>query len=160
MLFTLLSSSMAAQQTTPQYGNIDELLEQLNDDSVPYIHVQDLSKNFTEYQILDTRKKSEYEVSHLPGAIWVGQSYRRSRIKMLDATTPIVVYCTVGVRSEDYGERLLKAGFTQVYNLYGSIFSWKDAGYNLVDGNNLPTDAVHIFSHEWGKYLKTGKKVF
>ena len=29
--------------------------------------------NTDAYTILDTRKKEEFEVSHLPGAIWVGE---------------------------------------------------------------------------------------
>ena len=140
--------------------SIPALLERYNDKTVPYIKVDSLHKNLSDFVILDTRRKKEFEVSHLPNAIWVGEKFKMKRLNKIDKEKPVVVYCSVGVRSENYGEDLLEAGFTSVYNLYGSIFSWKDAGYEIVDMDDKPTDKVHTYSRHWGKYLKTGKKVF
>jgi hypothetical protein len=70
------------------------------------------------------------------------------------------VYCSIGVRSEDAGETINNLSFSNVQNLYGGIFMWKDAGFSVVDNFNKPTDNVHVYSKEWGKYLKTGKKVY
>ena len=53
--------------------SIDSLLKKYNKHSVPYISVQELAMNYEDYIVLDTRKKEEFEVSHLPNAIWVGE---------------------------------------------------------------------------------------
>jgi predicted sulfurtransferase len=79
--------------------------------------------------------------------------------KIEDKNAPIVVYCSIGVRSEDIGEKLQKAGFTNVKNLYGGIFEWKNQG-NPVYKNKMETDSVHTFNKQWGKLLDKGIKVY
>ena len=102
---------------------------------------------------LDARESEEYEVSHLPGAIHLG--YRRpdySRLDGLSNDTPLVVYCTIGYRSESMAEELKSRGFTQVYNLYGSIYAWILAGNPVVDENG-PVQRVHTYNGKWGNFL-------
>ena len=142
--------------------NIDKLLEQYNTRSIPYISVEELKMSSEKYQILDTRKLEEYQVSHIPNAIWVGENINDSLINTLNLSTekPLVVYCSVGIRSEAYGEQLKAKGYKNIQNLYGSIFAWKDAGYPVLDSLNSETEQVHVFSKVWGKYLKTGEKVY
>lgn len=142
-------------------SDIDLLLKEYNERTVPYISVDELDKGKDKYLILDTRKKAEYDVSHIPGAIWVSESVNDSIYAFAKAKkdTPIVLYCSVGVRSEDFGEQLQELGFTNVKNLYGSIFSWKDQDKPIVNKANKPTDSVHVYSKLWSKYLKKGIKV-
>ena len=142
--------------------SIDTLLSKYNTRSVPYISVQQLKMDMSNFLILDTRKKEEYNVSHIPGAVWVSEKVNDSIYAFAKAKKdqPIVVYCSVGIRSEGFGERLKKIGFTNVQNLYGSIFAWKDEGYELRNKKEQKTDSVHVFSKVWGKYLKTGNKVY
>ncbi|WP_236641981.1 rhodanese-like domain-containing protein [Dokdonia sinensis] len=156
-ILLLLSFATAIGQT-----DIDVLLKQYNTRSVPYISVQELKMGAENYLILDTRKKEEYEVSHIPNAIWVSEKVNDSiySFAKADKSKPIVVYCSVGIRSEDFGEKLKKLGYTDVQNLYGSIFAWKDEGYDVVNAQGKVTDSVHVYSKVWGKYLKTGKKVY
>ncbi|WP_194850006.1 rhodanese-like domain-containing protein [Nonlabens antarcticus] len=149
---TLFGSAFAKAQS------IDNLLKQYNHHSVPYISVQELSMDYEDYVILDTRKKEEFDVSHLPNAIWVGEKWEPTARWGHDAT--IAVYCSVGIRSEDYGEQMQEAGFSKVRNLYGSIFAWKDAGFKLVDSAGKATENVHTYSKTWAKYLKTGNKKY
>lgn len=149
--------------TMVSYGqSIDGALEKYNTNSVDYITVVQLKTDYTNYVILDTRARKEYEVSHLPGAIFIGdkEDFHNYLATKPDRSKPVVVYCSIGVRSEDAGETINKLGFTNVKNLYGGIFMWKDAGYKVVDTNNRPTEKVHVYSKEWGKYLKTGEKVY
>jgi len=150
------AGSMLAQK------NIDALLEQYNTRSIPYISVQELKMDEDTYTILDTRKKQEFLVSHLPNAVWVGEQPNDSILNTLSISKskPIVVYCSVGIRSETFGEKLSNKGYTNIQNLYGSIFAWKDAGFAVVDSLNKKTNKVHVFSKVWGKYLKTGDKVY
>ena len=44
-------------------------------------------------QIVDVMGKSEYEQSHLPGAIHIPLSQIASRARELDRDRPVVVYC-------------------------------------------------------------------
>jgi len=76
------------------------LLSKYNEMSVPYIKVQTLKIEYDKYTVLDTRKKAEYEVSHLPGAIWAGENLDVSLLKNVSKEKPIVVYCSIGVRSD------------------------------------------------------------
>lgn len=142
--------------------SIDSLLQRFNSRSVPYVSVQELKMDMDKYLIFDTRKKEEYAVSHIPNAVWVSEKVDDSIYAFAKAKKeqPIVVYCSLGIRSEAFGEKLKKLGFTNVKNLYGSIFAWKDEGYEVIDESGMETDSVHVFSKVWGKYLKTGKKVY
>tara|TARA_R110001632_G_scaffold17871_2_gene56036 strand:- start:540 stop:1079 length:540 start_codon:yes stop_codon:yes gene_type:complete len=150
----LFSLQLSAQ------SDIDTLLKEYNDQTVPYISVQALREDSSNYLVLDTRKREEYLVSHLPNAVWASEVVDSAFAEAYpNKATPIVVYCSVGIRSEDFGERLKELGYTNVQNLYGSIFAWKDKGYSLNNRDEKITDSVHVYSRQWGKYLSTGIKV-
>ena len=70
------------------------------------------------------------------------------------------MYCSLGIRSEDIAEKLKKVGFTNVRNLYGGIFEWKNKDFKVYDINNNETENVHAFNNEWGKWLKKGVKIY
>jgi len=140
---------------------LDRTLKQLNNESVPYVYVDQLAK--TEAVILDTRKQEEYNVSHLKNAIWVGYKAFNEEIidnQIGDKNAAVVVYCSIGVRSEDIGEKLQKLGYTNVKNLYGGIFEWKNQGNSVYNNNTTETDSVHTFNKQWGKLLNKGIKVY
>lgn len=132
-----------------------------NQESVPYIEVSKIVAK-KPFLIIDTREKEEYMVSHIPGALWVG--YETFKIESLEERFPkdtsIVVYCSVGVRSEDIGEQLTEHGFTDVYNLYGGIFEWKNLGRSVVDSLENDTENVHAYSKFWGHLLTDANKVY
>ncbi|WP_370173811.1 rhodanese-like domain-containing protein [Leeuwenhoekiella palythoae] len=140
-----------------QKKSIAKLLETYNTRSIPYISVQELKMNLEAYTILDTRKRDEFEVSHLPSAIWVGEKPQDAFLDSIsNKKKPIVVYCTVGIRSEDFGEKLERKTGKTAYNLYGGIFAWKDAGFKILDTKGKSTQKVHTFSKNWEDYLSTG----
>ncbi|MFC0521110.1 rhodanese-like domain-containing protein [Mesonia maritima] len=149
-----------------QHSNLKELLESKNSGSVPYISVEQLqmeSKNNAPLVILDAREAEEYQVSHLQNAKFVGyKNFSAEKItkQIPDKNTPIVVYCSLGVRSENIGEKLQKAGYTNVKNLYGGIFEWKKKGYLVVDSEEKETEKVHAFNKKWGKWLTNAEKVY
>lgn len=111
--------------------------------------------------VLDSREKEEFNVSHLKNAIWVGyKNFNIDSLPFKDKNQNIVVYCSIGVRSEDIGEKLMDNGFTNVQNLYGGIFKWVENDYPVYDNANQQTQKVHVFSKYWGKLLTKGIKVF
>ncbi|MFD2563061.1 rhodanese-like domain-containing protein [Aquimarina rubra] len=143
--------------------SLDELLDQYNNESIPYISVKELSKIQSEVILLDAREIQEYQTSHLKGAIHVGYDHFNIDTlsnKNIPKESKIVVYCSLGIRSEDVSEKLKKVGYQNVLNLYGGIFEWKNNNHQVVDSNEKETDTVHAFSKQWGKWLHKGKKVY
>lgn len=141
---------------------LDKTLRKLNTESVPYAYVSELDsiENLT---ILDTREKAEFDVSHIKESVWVG--YEKFALEAVlesfpDKNEPILVYCSIGVRSEDIGEKLQNAGYTNVKNLYGGIFEWKNQGLAVYNKAKVETDSVHAFDKFWGKLLHEGIKVY
>jgi len=111
--------------------------------------------------ILDAREKPEFEVSHLDKAKWIGyNTFSEENMKEIPKDATIVIYCSVGYRSEKIGERLLNKGYKRVYNLLGGIFEWTNRDYQLVDKNNNSTTKVHAYDSSWGKWLDKGDKVY
>ena len=135
------------------------LLKGLYDVNFPVLRpaqVPDLAK----YQVLDAREKEEYGVSHLPQALWVGHdTFSLTSVAGLDKTKPVLIYCTVGARSEKIGKMLQKDGFTKVFNLYGGILHWVNEG-RPVFANGKPTLQVHTYSKPWSVWLTKGEKVY
>lgn len=159
ILVLLISFQSVAQKS------LDQLLNKYNTRSVPYISVEGLrALQLTEnIVILDTRETSEFDVSTIEGAQCVGYndfSVEEISGKIIDKNKPIIVYCSLGIRSEEIGEKLQKAGYTNVQNLYGGIFEWKNKGYPTLNVAKKETDSVHTFSKAWSKWLVKGIPVF
>ena len=157
LFFALNIFSSFAQES------ISELLKKHNSESIPYISVQELAMPKTEAVLLDSRELIEFETSHLKDAIFVG--YDEFNIetvtnKIADKSTTIVVYCSLGIRSEDIAEQLKNEGYTNVFNLFGGIFEWKNKNYTVYNINNEPTENVHAFSKDWSKWLLKGTKIY
>lgn len=119
------------------------------------------AKRDTGAVFLDAREKKEYNVSHLKNAIWVGyDDFDMKRVKDIYKEKKIIVYCSVGYRSEKITEKLTKAGYTNVTNVVGGIFEWKNLGYPIVDNTGKETEKIHAYSKTWGIWLNKGEKVY
>ena len=143
-------------------NSLDKLLEKFNKGSVPYMTISDLHKIKDSVVILDTREKEEFEISHIPKAKYVG--YKNFSLQKLDSlkipkTSTIVVYCSLGIRSENIGEKIKEYGYPNVLNLYGGIFEWKNNNLEIVNNNKI-TDSIHTFSKKWSKWVQNGIKVY
>jgi len=142
---------------------LSKLLKQENSQSIPYISVEALQNETENITLLDSREKKEFKTSHLKNAICVGYDFFNLdsvQSKLKNKNSKIVVYCSLGIRSEDIAEKLKKAGYTNVYNLYGGIFEWKNNDLEVLNSQEKPTDSIHTFSKVWSKWLKKGIKVY
>ena len=144
---------------------LDDLLKRYNQHSATYISVTELRRlQFNENVIVfDGREKYEFDVSHIPNADHVG--YNNFSIDDISRTysdkeDPIVVYCTIGIRSEDICMKLIDAGYTNVKNLYGGICEWKNKQYPVIDSTQTETENIHTFSKHWSKWLTQGVKIY
>lgn len=139
-------------------GTYEEKLESLYKGTVELVKVDSLPAGAV---LIDAREKEEFTVSHIPNAIFSGyKDFNTEALKDLSKSDPIVVYCSVGYRSERIGEKLQRMGFSNVYNLYGGIFEWKNTGNEVVDAEGLPTEKVHAYNKKWGQWLTCGEKVY
>lgn len=159
VVFLSLFISLDSRAQSPLEACLDTLLSH----TVPLIHQDELAKllSHKNVMLLDARTKAEYDVSHIKGAEFIDyEGFTPANVAGLTKDNPVVVYCSVGYRSEKIGEKLQELGFTDVRNLYGGIFEWKNNGYKVVNNHNIPTDSVHTYNADWGRYLIMGVKVY
>ena len=153
LIFALTIMSGCAQDE-----NFDAMFQRMTDGSVEVVYPKDVIGK--PVVLLDSREPGEFEVSHIKGARNVGyDDFDMSALKDIPKDTEIVIYCSVGYRSEKIGEKLLDEGFTNVSNLYGGIFNWVNEGNQVVDGNGA-TPKVHAYNKKWGQWLEKGEKVY
>ncbi len=136
------------------------LLKKLLKHDVPEISIDSLHKINETVLLLDAREIAEFNVSHLNNAEYVGyKTFNIDSLRNTNKNQPIVVYCSVGYRSEKITEKLMNAGFTNVKNLYGGIFEWKNKKLDVYDAKGL-TNNVHPYNSTWGIWLKNADKVY
>ncbi len=111
--------------------------------------------------IFDVREQSEFDISHLAGAIRVSPDI--SAHQFIDAHAEktsgktLIFYCSVGQRSSNLADRL-RIGLSdsatgRIYNLQGGIFNWHNEKRALVS-QSAETDYVHPYSSYWGRLLE------
>jgi len=145
-----VESSMASCEDLAFNRKVNKLLNY----SVDVISVQQLKDSIDNYLVLDTREFEEYAISHIPGAAFFGyNSPKWESLESISKDQKIVVYCSVGYRSEKIGEKLIRKGFQNVSNLYGSIFEWANQGYPIEDPRGRRTNEVHTYNKKWSKWL-------
>ena len=165
-LFLSMSCTSSAQKanTSPKVNSeaYAKKLSTLLSHTVNEISV-DSASQLLKSIFLDNRSEKEYKVSHIQGALFAEYNLLAinvNALKNVNKNTPIIVYCSVGYRSEKTAEKLLKMGFTKVYNLYGGLFEWSNNNKPMVDENNNPTKKIHAYNESWGQWITSGEKVF
>jgi len=139
---------------------LDEAAKSLYKNTVPLVSKAETQK-WENAQILDSREPEEFEVSHIAKAKLVGYNdFELTAVSNISKNDTIIVYCSIGYRSERIGEKLKQAGYKHVFNLYGGIFNWKNHDGVVVDSKNDTTEKVHAYDKLWGLYLKKGEKVY
>ena len=100
---SLLSLTACAQQS------FEEMLDDMYERTVPLIAPDELQalQDSVKIQLLDTRAPEEFGGSHLSGATLLDfDRFRPRDVAHLPKDEPVVVYCSVGYRSERIGEKL------------------------------------------------------
>jgi len=103
-------------------------LEQIN----PRLLSELLRKDKT--QVLDVRRKPEWEAGHVEGANWLALDDFKDSLSKLDRKAPIAVICKSGYRSLIAGSLLQRAGFENVRNVSGGFVGWEKAKLPIVTG--------------------------
>jgi rhodanese-related sulfurtransferase len=156
-LVLLLQFFLAEAQT--QSGAFNLTLKALLSHTVKEITVPDAVA--TNALFIDARELNEYNVSHIKNALFVGyENFSYDSLISVKKNQKVIVYCSVGYRSEKVSEKLMTAGFTDVSNLVGGIFEWVNQGHSVVDKNNVATQNIHAYNKTWGVWINNGTKVY
>ncbi len=111
--------------------------------------------------ILDTRPQEEYAVSHIKGARQVDPDISpqafKTRFGHAVKNKKVIVYCSVGHRSSNFGQRLqstaLSAGAVSVQNMEGGLFGWHNDARPLENAAGTTT-YIHPYNARWGRLVK------
>jgi rhodanese-related sulfurtransferase len=147
--------------STAKVSSFDVMAEKMATSfTAPVIKHTDLSDD---HVLLDARELVEYKTSHLKEAVHIGYNDldMEKLLLSLDKSKKYVVYCSVGYRSGDIAQKLLKEGF-KTFNLYGGIFNWKNKGnevYKRHMNKETKTEHVHGFNRKWSRFLQAGKVI-
>lgn len=161
LMISSLSSFTACGQKMVQSGTYNLMLKTILKNDVPIISAKEAHKKDADFVFLDSREKQEFTVSHIKNAVWVGyDDFNINRLKGISKNEDIVVYCSVGARSEKITEKLRSAGYQHIHNMYGGIFEWINEGFPVFNQQGKQTDKVHAYSKTWGIWLKKGVKVY
>jgi rhodanese-related sulfurtransferase len=124
--------------------------------TVKHISSEQLAQRYEKDQsmvILDIRERNEYQVSRLQHAVLAPNSASAlKRLKNTQKDRVIVVYCSVGWRSSEAATALQRAGYTNVMNLRGGIFTWANEK-RPVFRQQQAVRQVHPFNKDWGRLL-------
>lgn len=114
-------------------------------DSAPHISPEEFNKwveQGKKFVILDTRNDYEYDAGRFKNSIHLGTKHFRDFEDDLKKApeewkdTPILTFCTGGIRCEKAAPLMLKKGFKQVYQLDGGILNYfKEVGRGHFEGN-------------------------
>lgn len=157
--FTCAAPFITAQEIEPRYKNMVE--RKYDFPTIPPDTVEKWIHQGATVTILDTREKVEYETSHLPQSIHVGyDKLQWDLIDTLDRDQPVVVYCSIGVRSQNIGKKMKENGFEDVKNLYGGAFLWAEQFRPLEDSTGRQTEKIHGYNRFWGRWIKKAPVVY
>jgi glyoxylase-like metal-dependent hydrolase (beta-lactamase superfamily II)/rhodanese-related sulfurtransferase len=94
-----------------------------------------------EGNLLDARKKSEFNTEHILGAQNLPLDYVRERIAEVNSNEKTYVHCAAGYRSMIFVSMLRKSGYTNLADIEGGFKSLKSLG-------KLPASAYKVQSTE------------
>jgi hydroxyacylglutathione hydrolase len=118
------TKSGADMAETPQI-TIDQLKEKIE-------QVENL-------QIIDVRRKGEYNAGHVPGAKNIPLAELERNLDKIDKNRPTAIICASGYRSSISSYILKDGGVAYVYNTIGGTNAWRNAGYEIEMSANAPS---------------------
>ncbi|MFT6747866.1 MAG: rhodanese-related sulfurtransferase [Glaciecola sp.] len=161
IILVLLSGINLNAQREVNSNAYSLMLKTLLSHTVPEVSVDSAMKTTDSNTVwLDAREPNEIKVSTIKNSIPVGYDhFDISSVDSIPKNSEIIVYCSVGYRSEKVAEKLITGGFTDVSNLYGGIFEWVNREQTTYH-DSIPTLNIHAYNRLWGEWLNKGVKVY
>jgi hydroxyacylglutathione hydrolase len=92
------------------------------------IAAQQLNEHLHEFQVLDVRRRPEWEAGHIESANSHPLDRLQTSLSQIDRDAPIAVHCKGGYRSMIACSVLQKEGFKNVTNVIGGFDAWERSG--------------------------------
>ena len=124
-LFALIAFSPAFTQAEPYLLTVQQLKGSMDRARQP---------NQKGFVLVDVRSPEEHQEGFIPGTdfnIDFREIQNRHQELRVELDSHIVVYCQSGHRSNIAANTLMSLGYTNVYNVEGSMNAWEEAGYRI-----------------------------
>ncbi len=124
-LFALIAFNPTFTEAEPYLLTVKQLKTSMNKASQP---------NQKGFVLIDVRSPEEHQDGFIPGTdfnIDFRQIQNRHQELRAELDSHIVVYCQSGHRSNIAADILMSLGYTNVYNVEGSMNAWEEAGYPI-----------------------------
>lgn len=141
LLLSILSACTRLEQEKSSSNNVVKTSSTESDESsVPEQGYHKISQEKAKKMIdegsvtiVDVRTAEEYQEKRIPDAVLVPNEIIGSAQPeaLPDLEAVLLVYCRTGVRSKQASDKLVKIGYTSVYNI-GGITTWP---YDTIEGN-------------------------
>jgi Raf kinase inhibitor-like YbhB/YbcL family protein len=154
----VVEESMEDEKEEDMEEEVEEAVEMEEEEmaagymDVTAAEAKELIDNNPDLIIIDVSPK--YDEGHLPGAVnyYLGDGSLDAAIPDLDPEGMYLVYCHVDSVSISGAQKLVDAGFMNVYRLEGNYAAWVDAGYDVEKGSGDDAAMLSItspaFEHE------------
>lgn len=94
--------------------------------------VATLTEHFPKPVIVDVRSVLEYKAGHIKGAMHFPLGNELKAVQDIVPTTPVILICKTGHRSQAAAHTLLKNDFTNLYHLDGGMDRWRKENLPVV----------------------------
>ncbi len=116
----------------------------------------------TNVVLFDVRTVREFNVSHIAASVRVDPEMKpeefQKRFAHMMFERDVVFYCSVGLRSCAFAERMRSAAVEaragHVRNLRGGVFRWHNERRPLVNSDGS-TDEIDPFNAYWSRFLRS-----
>lgn len=111
-------------------------------DKIPTITVKEFSEieeKDNSINILDVRKKSEYDSEHIVNAVNAPLDYIEDSLELVDKNKKYYVHCDAGYRSMIFASILKTRGYDNLIDVDGGFKSIKESGKFIISDYSCPT---------------------
>ena len=128
LLLLLLLTGCSGKKTAMDGDDMIQVYHKITQDTAKEMMTRDDG-----HVIVDVRRQDEYDAGHIPGAILIpNESIGTEQPKELpDLDQIILIYCRSGNRSKQASDKLIRMGYTNIYD-FGGINTWTG---EIVSGN-------------------------
>jgi hydroxyacylglutathione hydrolase len=96
---------------------------------LPQLDVAELRTQLGNLNVLDVRRRGEYDRGHVPDAVNVPLDELPQRLDALDSSKPLAIICESGYRSSVAASIVPVHNFPVVFNVTGGTGAWIAAGF-------------------------------
>lgn len=131
LVLLIFVSGCATQEELSDDDMIESGEETLSYQDISVVEAKEMIDNNPDLIVIDVSPK--YDEGHLPGAVnyYVGDGSLDAAIPNLDRNADYLVYCHFDSAAIAGAQRLIDAGFMNVYRLEGNYEAWVAAGYPI-----------------------------